>query len=91
MNEQLEIIESQTKKITEELSDEQELDAQITVNTRPYDIGITSQVIVSVMGLLENRLEIKIPANCYIFHEKRDNRQLSIKEAAVKLYKTINK
>lgn len=83
-------IESQIKEIIEEINAETELNASITVNSCPYNIGISSQILVSVMGLLENKLEIEIPANCYIFYDKTSNRQLSIKESALKLFTIIN-
>ena len=87
----LENIENQIKAVIEEINEETELNSSITVNTCPYDVGISSQILVSVMGLLENKLEIEIPASCYIFHDKTSNRQLSIKESALKLYRIINK
>nr|WP_299213867.1 hypothetical protein [uncultured Allomuricauda sp.] len=86
---QLENIENQIKEIIEEINAETESSANITANTCPYDIGITSQVLVSVMGTLESILEVEIPANCYIFHDKKSNKQLSIKEAALKLFTII--
>ncbi|WP_293295213.1 hypothetical protein [Allomuricauda sp.] len=88
---QIENIESQIRDVIEEINVEQELNAKVTVNTCPYEIGISSQVLVSVMGLLEAKLEVEIPANCYIFYDKTKNKQLSIKEAALKLLKTIKK
>lgn len=57
--------------------------ATIDKNCKPGVIGIRSQILVDVMGVLEEILSIVIPDNCYIFRE--DKRELSIKEAAVKL------
>jgi len=39
------------------------------------------------MAKLEDILNISIPENCYIFYEKASNKQLSIKEASLKLIK----
>lgn len=58
-------------------------DAKIDKNCEPGLIGVRSHVLVDVMGILEEILQIVIPDNCYIFRENR--KELSIKEAAVKL------
>ncbi|TMU54814.1 hypothetical protein [Flagellimonas algicola] len=87
MDLQLEYVENQIKKIVEEINSNLELNANVTVNTCPYDIGISSQILISVMAELEDVLEVAIPENCYIFHDKADNRQLSIREASLKLIK----
>ena len=57
--------------------------ATIDPNCKPGVIGIRSQILVDVMGILEELLGIVIPDNCYILRE--DKKELSIKEAAVKL------
>lgn len=63
------------------------LGAKITATTCPNDIGISSHIIISVMGNLEAILNISIPNSCYIFHDKKSNTHLSIKEASLKLIK----
>ncbi|WP_298508131.1 hypothetical protein [uncultured Kordia sp.] len=83
----LENVENQIKSIIEEINGQLGLNASIKMNTCPYEIGITSQILVSVMGLLENKLDVKIPNSCYIFYDKQKNKQLSIKEASMKLIK----
>jgi acyl carrier protein len=83
----LEIVENQVKKIIDEINKQLGLNANITINTCPYDVGISSQILISVMAKLEDILKISIPDNCYIFYEKASNKQLSIKEASIKLIK----
>lgn len=63
------------------------LNAKITATTCPNDIGISSHIIISIMGNLEAILNISIPNNCYIFHDKKSNSHLSIREASLKLIK----
>lgn len=48
---------------------------------------ITSQILVTLMGRIASALKVKVPDSCYIFHEKRTLRKLSIKESAEKLIK----
>lgn len=57
--------------------------AEIDKNCKPGVIGVRSQILVDVMGILEEVLHITIPNNCYIFRENKN--ELSIKEAAAKL------
>lgn len=64
-----------------------DVEAQINKECKPGAIGIRSQVLVTIMGVLEESLEIIIPNNCYIFRDSNENRELTIKEAAAKLIK----
>ena len=48
---------------------------------------IPSQVLVTIMRRIGNALGVTIPDNCYIFHDKKTHKQLSIIEAAQKLIK----
>ena len=82
---ELKNVENEIKKIVDELNDKLGLNANVTVNTCPYDIGISSQVLISVMTKLEDVLKVAIPENCYIFHDKTNNKQLSIRDASLKL------
>lgn len=61
--------------------------AEISKECKPGTIGIRSQVLVDLMGRLEEILEIVIPNNCYIFRASDGIQELSIKEATEKLIK----
>jgi len=61
--------------------------AVIDQDCKPGVIGIRSQVLVDIMGILEEVLEIVIPNNCYIFRDRDGITELSIKDAAEKLKK----
>ena len=80
-------VENEIKLIIDEINSNLGLKAEINNSTCPHDVGITSQVLVSVMGILENKLDVTIPHNKYIFHDKKTNKHLSIKEASIKLMK----
>ena len=67
-----------------EVKDMLKLDVSIDGDVCPGDIGISSQVLITVMGRVSNILGVSIPDNCYIFHDN-ETQQLSIKEAAQKL------
>ena len=64
------------------------IDSEVVVNT---DICpgsfFKSQILVTAIGRIAKALEIIIPENCYIFFDKKLQKQLSIKEAAQKLLK----
>lgn len=83
----LDIVEMEITKIVEDVKSRMGIDAIITVNTCLNNIGITSQIQVSIMSRLEDILKVEIPNNCYIFYDKKEKKQLSIKEAAQKLIK----
>jgi len=61
------------------------IDGDICPGNIPY---MTSHILVTVMGRVESLLDVKIPDNVYIFYDKKNNKQLSVKEAADKLLKT---
>tara|TARA_B100000780_G_C21100003_1_gene443862 strand:+ start:1204 stop:1476 length:273 start_codon:yes stop_codon:yes gene_type:complete len=84
------LVEGHLRVIIEEVSKGLGLDTTITRNTRPYNEGLTSQILISVMTRLEVALDINIPDNCYIFFEKSTRKQLSITEAANKLVDIID-
>ena len=62
-------------------------DAQVNEDCKPGVIGVRSQILVDIMGRLEEILEITIPNNCYIFRDSDGIRELTIKEATEKLIK----
>jgi hypothetical protein len=62
-------------------------DAKIDKDCKPGMIGLRSQILVTIMGRLEEILEVEIPHNCYIFRDTDGIRELNIREAAEKLQK----
>ena len=60
-------------------------DAEINKECKPGAIGVRSQILVDIMGKLEESLEIVIPNNCYIFRDRDGIKELTIREAAEKL------
>ena len=46
---------------------------------------IMSQVLISIFSQIEIKTGITIPNDCYIFYDGKTKKQLSIKEAAIKL------
>jgi len=62
-------------------------EAEISNECKPGVIGVRSQILVDVMGKLEDLLEVVIPNNCYIFRDSDGIRELTIREAAEKLIK----
>jgi hypothetical protein len=50
---------------------------------------ISSQILITVMGRIGKALGVIIPDNCYIFHDKKTQNQLTIKEATQKLIKVV--
>lgn len=82
-----EIVEQEITSVISEISNKLKIEVTIGIDSCPGSIGIKSQILITIMGRLENTLGISIPHNCYIFHDKKTKRQLSIKEAAQKLIK----
>lgn len=62
-------------------------ETEITKECKPGIIGVRSQILVDIMGKLEELLDIVIPNNCYIFRERDGVTELSISQAAEKLIK----
>lgn len=61
--------------------------AEINIECKPGIIGVRSQILVDIMGKLEETLGVTIPNNCYIFRDGDGIRELTIREAAEKLIK----
>jgi hypothetical protein len=81
-------VEAEIIKIIIEIKDQFRLDQDINVDCIPGIMeGITSHILVTATGRIANALGIVIPNSCYIFHDKKDDRQLTIKEASQKLIK----
>lgn len=82
-------VENEIVKVVSSICKTLMIEMPIDINTCPGNIpGITSQILVTVMGKLQTFLCVTIPDNVYIFHDKKNNKQLSVKEAANKLIKT---
>ncbi|RCR67524.1 hypothetical protein [Larkinella punicea] len=80
------VVELELVKIVDEVNKNiSRLDIDIDTSCCPGDIGISSQILITIMGRVSNNLGITIPDDCYIFHDKDSHKQLSIKEAAQKL------
>lgn len=62
-------------------------EAEISKECKPGVIGVRSQILVDIMGKLEELLEVVIPNNCYIFRDRDGITELTIREAAEKLIK----
>ena len=62
-------------------------DAKIDKNSKPGTIGLSSIVLVTMTGYLEDILGVEIPANCNIFRDGDGIRELTIREVAEKLQK----
>lgn len=80
----LEKVQEELKKIIGDISSKRGIKTSITGDTCPHDIGIKSPVLISVMVVLGDILNVDIPEDSYIFHDK-PNKQLTIKEASIKL------
>lgn len=83
------LVEKEIIKILEEIKGQLKIEAAINEECLPGELnGITSQILITAIGRLANTLKISIPLNCYIFHDKISQKQLTIKEAAQKLIKS---
>ncbi|MCU7549824.1 hypothetical protein OCK74_11900 [Chitinophagaceae bacterium LB-8] len=81
------VVEAKIIKAVDEIKNKLKIDA-VVVNIE-FCPGkfISSQILVTLMGRIADSLEVNIPENCYIFHDKKTLKQLTIKEAAQKLIK----
>lgn len=81
------VVEEEIIKVIKDLNSKLNIEAEINSACVPGAVGFSSQVLITVMGLLEEKLGILIPNECYIFHDKVSLRKLTIEEAASKLIK----
>lgn len=87
MNLTSERVEKEITTAINEVKQRLKISATINVDVCPGDItGMTSQILITVIGRIANSLGVSVPNNCYIFHDKNSG-QLSIKQAAQKLIK----
>ena len=81
-------VEKEITSAINEVKRRLKISATVDRDVCPGDIGgITSQILLTLIGRISNNLGVTVPNNCYIFHDKATERQLSIKEAAQKLLK----
>jgi len=86
-----ETVEQEIIKAVEEINTNLKIGANINGECCPGNIGISSQILITIMSRLEDSLGIQIPTNVYIFHNKDTQDQLSIQDAAKKLIKLSKK
>ena len=80
------VVEAEIKSAVEEINNNLKIGAKIDSECRPGEIGISSQILLTIMSRLEDSLGVIIPSNVYLFHDK-EKQQLSIQDAAKKLIK----
>lgn len=81
-------VEKEITKAVNEIKGRLKIKATIDGDSCPGDIvGITSQILVTVIGRIANNLGVTLPNNVYIFHDKNSG-QLSIKQATQKFIKS---
>lgn len=81
-------IEGAMKDLITEIRDAINLKDAIDDDVCPGDL-IKSDALMTVTGRLNARLGIEIPLNCYPFFDKKSHKQLSIREAAKKVYNLV--
>jgi acyl carrier protein len=86
----LKTVEFEMTKIVQEITSVLQLETDINSDTCPNKVGISSQILVSATTRLEEALKVSIPAECYIFHDKKSKKHLTIREASQKLIKIVN-
>lgn len=86
-----EVVEEKIIEIISEIANTLEMDISIDSNSCPGLMpGITSQVLVTVMGRLEKKLDVIIPNDCFVFYDKKEKKQLDINKSAEKLIKNAH-
>ncbi|MDP9082051.1 MAG: hypothetical protein M3O71_31940 [Bacteroidota bacterium] len=87
----IDAIEKEIVKVVQEAADHMGVAIDVDAGCAPGSAGISSQVLVTVMCRLEGILDITLPDNCYIFHDRTSLRQLTVRESSEKLFNIINK
>ncbi|MEQ9468001.1 MAG: hypothetical protein RLN88_11355 [Ekhidna sp.] len=82
-------VERELVSSIDEIKKKFKLDHTINGDFIPGACGIQSQILLTVMGRIATRLDIHIPDNCYIFHDRNNRQQLSIRGAAKKLLTVV--
>jgi hypothetical protein len=78
-------IEGAMKELVAEVKKELNLNVVIDGDLCPGDI-IKSEVLVAITARLSGKLGINIPLSCYPFFNKQKHKQLSIRQAAKKVF-----
>jgi hypothetical protein len=81
-----EIVEKEIVKVLEEIRNDLELEIDLNTSCSPGDL-MMSQILVTAISRIGQNLGIAIPLGCYIFFDNHAEKQLTIKEAALKLIK----
>lgn len=82
------IVENEILKVINDTKKLLKIDGDINGNSCPGNIsGISSIILIDVISELSIKLKVEIPYDCYLFHDKKSKKQLSIIEAAKKLIK----
>jgi len=88
MSVKLNEIEGAMKDLIIEIKEVLNLQGVIDEDICPGEM-IQSDALITVTGRLGVRLGINIPLSCYPFFDKKNHKQLSIKEAASKVFKLV--
>lgn len=88
MSVKLNEIEGTIKELITEIKDVLNLQGAINDDLCPGEM-IQSDALVTVTGRLGVRLGINIPLSCYPFFDKKNHKQLTIKEAATKVFNLV--
>lgn len=86
-----ELVEEKITEVIQEIAETLEMEISIDSDSCPGLMpGITSQVLITVMGRLEKKLNVIIPDDCYVFYDEKEQKQLNIKKSAEKFIKNSN-
>lgn len=81
-------IEGAIKDLVVEVKDTLNLKEKIDSDVCPGNF-IKSDALMTITGRLNSKLGISIPLNCYPFRDKMSHKELSIKEAAKKIFNLV--
>lgn len=81
-----ELVEKEIINVIKEINNQINIKEVVDADFCPGTF-IPSQVLLTQIGRIGKMLNVVIPDNCYIFHDKTTSRQLSVKEAVQKLIK----
>jgi hypothetical protein len=83
------VVEQELTEAIEEVKQMLGIGAMIDGTVCPGNIGIASQVLLDVMVRVAIKLNVTIPDEIYIFHDKKTKNQLTIREASQKFINSI--
>jgi hypothetical protein len=83
-------VENAITGVINEVKRKLKIKAAIDRDVCPGNInGLTSQILVTLIGRIANALGVNVPNGCYIFKDGDSGEQLSVKQAAKKLIKAV--